>query len=68
MREEKKILSKAIAPELEPVLDRLVRAQAEYGDLAAEAYYADGFRTGARLMLDILDGGGENLGPVSASE
>lgn len=34
-------------------------------DIIAEASYIDGFKTGARFMMEILDDVRENLKPVT---
>lgn len=46
-------------------LERLVKAQLTLNSIIAEAGYIDGFRTGARFMMDILDDSNEELEPVS---
>ena len=68
MSEAESLLARSLPPDLGPALNRLTQAQIAYADLAAEAYYIDGFRTGARLMMDVLDGGDENLGPIAVPE
>ena len=60
------VLEQSLAPELLPVLKRLTDAQLVLNDLTAEVYYVDGFKTGARFILDILDDDYENLKPVRA--
>ena len=60
------VLERSLAPELLPVLKRLSGAQLALNDLTAEAYYVDGFRTGARFMLAVHDDGYENLKPIKA--
>ena len=42
-------------------LERLVDAQLTTSATTAAERYADGFRTGAKFMLDILDGSSENF-------
>ena len=42
-------------------LERLVSAQLTSSTTTAEERYVDGFRTGAKFMLDILEGRSENL-------
>lgn len=45
-------------------LERLVSAQSTSSTTTAEERYVDGFRTGAKFMLDILAGRSENLAPL----
>ncbi len=45
-------------------LERLVSAQLTSNTTTAEERYVDGFRTGAKFMLDILAGHSENLAPL----
>ena len=45
-------------------LERLVFAQLTTSTTTAEERYLDGFRTGAKFMLDILEGRSENLTPL----
>ena len=45
-------------------LERLVSAQLTTSTTTAEERYMDGFRTGAKFMLDILTGHSENLTPL----
>ena len=45
-------------------LERLVSAQLTSSTTTAEERYMDGFRTGAKFMLDILVGHSENLVPL----
>ena len=59
-------LEQSFPPELRPVLKHLTDAQLALNDLTAEAYYVDGFRTGARFMLAVHDNGYENLKPIKA--
>lgn len=58
-------LEQALAPELQPLLERLVNAQMALDSLAAEAHYIDGFKTGARFMMEILDDTYRELEPIS---
>lgn len=58
------ILRDSLAPELLPVLKRLTDAQVRISDITAEEYFIDGFKTGARLMLDVLSDAYENLKPI----
>jgi len=59
------LLSQALPPELRPALDRLTKAQGDLDGLVAETSYIDGFKTGARFMMEILDNAHENLKPVT---
>ena len=58
------LLSQALPPELRPILDRLTKAQGDLDGLVAETSYIDGFKTGARFMMEIMDDGHENLKPI----
>ena len=60
-----KLLSQALPPELQPVLDRLTKAQGDLDGIVAETSYIDGFKTGARFMLEVLDDARENLKPIT---
>ena len=60
------VLEQSLPPELRPALKRLADAQLALNDLTAEAYYVDGFRTGARFMLAVHDDGYEILKPIKA--
>lgn len=60
-----KLLSQALPPDLRPLLDRFIKAQGDLDGLVAETSYIDGFKTGARFMLDILSDEHENLKPVT---
>lgn len=60
------ILMQSLTPELLPMLKRLTDAQVALNTLTAEAYFIDGLKTGARLMLAIQDDTRENLEPVKA--
>lgn len=59
------LLNQSLPPDLRPVLDRLTKVQGDLDSLMAEASYIDGFKTGARFMMDILDDTKENLKPVT---
>ena len=65
LSEADKLLSQSLPPELRPVLDRLVKAQGDLDSLVAETSYIDGFKTGARFMLEILSDAGGDLKPVT---
>ncbi len=49
-------------------LERLVDAQLTTSTTTAQERYMDGFRTGAKFMLDILVGESENLVPFVQTE
>lgn len=49
-------------------LERLVDAQLTTSTTMAQERYIDGFRTGAKFMLDILTGESENLAPLVPTE
>lgn len=58
-------LDQSLPEELLPVLNLLIRAQQELDSIVAEANYIDGFKTGARFMLEILDDASGDLKPVT---
>lgn len=58
-------LKRPLPLDLKSVLDRLVKAQSDLNSIVAEANYLDGFKTGARFMMEILDDTRENLKPVT---
>ena len=58
------LLDQSLPSELRPVLKRLTDAQLTVNDLTAEAYFIDGFRTGARFMLAVHEDADENLKPI----
>ena len=60
------VLEQLLTPELLPALKRLADAQIMLNALTAETYYIDGFKTGARFMLDVQDDTYENLEPIKA--
>ena len=59
------VLEQSLPPELHPALKRLSDAQLTVNALTAEAYYVDGFKTGAKFMLAIHDDTHENLKPIA---
>lgn len=63
--EAEQALGQALTPELKPLLDRLVKAQSAMCRLSVEEHYIDGFKTGARFMMEILDDRYENLKPIA---
>ncbi len=60
------LLEHALTPDLLPALKRLTDVQTALNALTAEVYYIDGFKTGARFIMDIQDDTCENLEPVKA--
>lgn len=48
-----------------PVLDRFAKAQQDLDGIMAETSFIDGFKTGSRFMMEILDDARENLKPVT---
>ncbi len=65
LSDAEKLLAQALPPELQPALDRLTKAQDKLDLLMTEAYYIDGFKTGARIMMEVLDDSRENLKPIA---
>ncbi len=59
-----KLLLEAAGEDMASLLDRYVKAQSQLNSITAEANYIDGFKTGARFMLEILDDTHENLEPI----
>lgn len=60
------LLAQALPSDLRPILERLTKAQGDLDGIVAETSYIDGFRTGARFMMEILDDADEN--PKSVTE
>ena len=60
------VLEQSLTPDLLSALKRLMDAHITMNALAAETYYIDGFKTGARFMMDIQDDACENLEPIKA--
>ena len=58
-------LSRSVPSELQSALERLTKAQGDIDGIIAEASYIEGFKTGARFMMEILDDTRENLKPVT---
>ncbi len=50
-------------PEAIPLMERYGKVQAELASLTEADSYVDGFKTGARFMLEILDDSPENIKP-----
>ncbi len=59
-----KLLLDAGREDMASLLERYEKAQSQLNSITAEANYIDGFKTGARFMLDILDDAHENLEPI----
>lgn len=64
MSEAESFLREHLDGECLAALERLVSAQLTSGTITAQERYIDGFRTGAKFMLDILEGRSENLVPL----
>lgn len=58
-------LGRSLPPDFRPILDRLVKAQSDLNSIMIETNYLDGFKTGARFMMEILDDTRENLRPIT---
>ncbi len=58
-------LGHSLPTDLRPALDRLTKAQENLDGFVAETSYIDGFKTGARIMMEILDDSRENLKPIA---
>ena len=58
-------LAQALPPEIQPLMECVVKAQGKVDVIMAEASYIDGFKTGARLIMEILDDAHENLKPIA---
>ena len=65
LSEAESLLIQSLPSELRPLLGRLTKAQQELDSIVAETSYIDGFKTGARFMMEILDDARENLKPVT---
>ncbi len=50
-----------LQPEAIPLMERYGKLQAELASLTEADSYVDGFKTGARFMLEILDDSYENV-------
>lgn len=58
-------LTQALPPELRPLMERFSKTQGKVDVVMAETNYINGFKTGARVMLEILDNAHENLKPIT---
>lgn len=65
MSDAENLLAQALPPELRPLMERVTKAQGKVDVIMAEASYIDGFKTGARLIMEILDDTCENLKPIA---
>ncbi len=53
-----------LQPEAVPLMDRYGKLQIELASLTEAETYVDGFKTGARFVMEILDDSHENLKPL----
>ncbi len=53
-----------LRPEVVPLMERYEKAHADLNAITDAENYIDGFKTGARFMLEILDDSHENLKPI----
>ncbi len=53
-----------LQPEAIPMMERYGKAQAELSSITEAEDYIEGFKTGARFMLEILDDSHKNLRPI----
>lgn len=61
---EEEFLREHLGGECLVALERMLSARLLSTSYTAQERYADGFRTGAKFMLDILEGHDENLVPL----
>ncbi len=59
-----KQLRAILQPEAIPLMERYMEAQAELTSITEAEVYIDGFKTGARFVMEILDDSHENLRPI----
>jgi len=59
-----KLLQQVMGREAIPLLERFEKAQSTLTSITAESYFIDGFKTGARFVMEILDDSYENLEPI----
>ncbi len=57
-----------LQPEAIPLMERYGKVQAELASLTEADSYVNGFRTGARFMLEILDDSPESIVPIISDE
>ncbi len=60
---EKQLLA-ILQPEAVPLMDRYGKLQTELASLTEAEAYVDGFKTGARFVMETLDDSHENLRPI----
>ncbi len=60
-----KLLLDAVGEDAISLLKRYEKAHSTLNSITAEASYIDGFKIGARFMLEVLDDAHENLEPIS---
>ncbi len=58
-------LKKILSPEALGLLEKLMQAQIKRNAITAEENYVDGFKTGARLVMEIMDDCYDNQEPLS---
>jgi len=54
-----------LQPEAIPLMERYAKAQANLSYITEAENYMDGFKTGARFMMEVLDDSHENLKPIN---
>jgi len=59
-----KQLQAILQPEAVPMMERYGKLQVELASLTEAESYIDGFKTGARFVMEILDYTHENLKPI----
>ncbi len=59
-------LRKALGPESVVVLYQMMKAHIVRNAIIAEESYVDGFKTGARLIMEVMDDYWENQKPLSS--
>lgn len=65
LSDSENLLTQALPEELRPLLERMMKAQGKVDIITAETNYIDGFKTGARFVMEILDDTHENLKPIA---
>ena len=58
-------LDKRLNDEEKKMLDDIMSAWGNLNALNSEEYFTDGFRTGAKIILEIFDSDDEQLKPIS---
>ncbi len=59
-----KQLRAILQPEAIPLMERYMETQAELTSITEAEVYIEGFKTGARFVMEILDDSHENLKPI----